>query len=209
MSVEAWIMLGLFVLLIVLLAIVFYQTINDISNNAIYKKIKQKYDITIKSALNTYYNTKDYEQCIFELSLAFNNIVLMNDRLKREYDNIAIILEKHIIDVNAGLVVIQDIDINLYKKVIYGLLKEYNSRNPLEQIKGSDYVVLKQVLECIDTKNIDKGKEIVNQLALQLKSLQDSNMEKEKNGRKQEAMAKLGIGLSIVFGIMTFVQFFI
>lgn len=209
MKVMDWLLLGFMIFYIILIVIALIQILNDISNNARYKKIKRKYDTAIKGTLSTYYNTKDYEQCIFELNLVFNNIVLINDRLKSEYDNVAIILEKHIIDVNAGLVAIQDMDINLYKKVIFNLLKEYNSRNPLEQIKGSDYVVLKQVLECIDTKNIDKGKEIVNQLALQLKSLQDSNMEKEKNSRKQDAMAKWGIALSIVFGIMTFVQFFI
>ncbi len=209
MDIWAWIFLGLIIFVFVAAIVMLYMMLNDISNNAIYKKMKEKGDIAVKSALNTYYNTKNYEQCVFELELVFNEIILMNDKLRSEYTNIAVVLKKHILDINAGLIAIKDIDVDSYKKVVHDLLKEYNSKNPLEQIKGADYIVLKQILECIDTNDIDKGKEIVNQLALQLKTLQDSNMEKEKNSRRQDAIAKLGIVLSVVFGIMTFVQFFI
>lgn len=209
MDIWAWIFLGLIIFVFVAAIVMLYMMLNDISNNAIYKKMKEKGDIAVKSALNTYCNTKNYEQCVFELELVFNEIILMNDKLRSEYTNIAVVLKKHILDINAGLIAIKDIDVDSYKKVVHDLLKEYNSKNPLEQIKGADYIVLKQILECIDTNDIDKGKEIVNQLALQLKTLQDSNMEKEKNSRRQDAIAKLGIVLSVVFGIMTFVQFFI
>lgn len=209
MDIWGWIFLGLIIFTFVAAIVLLYGTLNEISNNAIYKKMKEKCDIAVKGALNTYYNTRNYEQCIFELELAFNDIILMNDRLKGEYINIAVVLKKHILDINAGLINIKEIDIDSYKEVVHNLLKEYNSKNPLEQIKGADYIVLKQILECIDTNDTDRGKEIVNQLALQLKTLQDSNLEKEKNSRKQDAIAKLGILLSIVFGIMTFIQFFI
>lgn len=209
MGIWDWIFVGLLFFMLVAVSVILYMLLNDISNNAIYKKMKEKYDTAVKSVLNTYYSTKNYEQCVFELELVFNEIILANDRLKSEYTNIAVILKKHILDINAGSITVNDVDVNLYKKIVHDLLEEYNSKNPLEQIKGADYIVLKQILECIETNNIDRGKEIVNQLALQLKSLQDSNMEKEKDSRKQDAIAKLGIALSIIFGIMTFVQFFI
>lgn len=208
MDIWAWIFFGLIIFVFVAVIVLLYVTLNDISNSAIYKKMKEKCDIAVKSVLNSYYNTRNYEQCVFELELVYNEIIIMSDRLKGEYTNIAVVLKKHILDINAGLIAIKDIDVDSYKKVVHDLLKEYNTKNPLEQIKGADYIVLKQILECIDTNDINKGKEIVNQLALQLKTLQDSNMEKEKNSRKQDAIAKLGIALSIIFGIMTFIQFF-
>lgn len=204
-----WIFLGLIVMLFGLMVILLIITVNDISNNAIYKRMKKRFGAAVKNALVSYYDTKDYEQCVFELNLVFKEIVLKNEFLKREYANIAIILEKHVIDINSEELVLENIDTVLYKKTIHDLLIEYNTKNPLEQIKGSDYIVLKQILDYIDTRYTDKGIEIVNQLALQLKSLQDSNREKEGNSKKQDAIAKVGIILSVVFGIMTFVQFFI
>ncbi len=209
MSTMDWIFLGLIVMLFGLMVILLIITVNDISNNAIYKRMKKRFGAAVKNALVSYYDTKDYEQCVFELNLVFKEIVLKNEFLKREYANIAIILEKHVIDINSEELVLENIDTVLYKKTIHDLLIEYNTKNPLEQIKGSDYIVLKQILDYIDTRYTDKGIEIVNQLALQLKSLQDSNREKEGNSKKQDAIAKVGIILSVVFGIMTFVQFFI
>lgn len=209
MNTMDWIFLGLIVMLLGLMVVLLIITVNDISNNAIYKRMKKRFGAAVKNALVSYYDTKDYEQCVFELNLAFKEIVLKNEFLKREYANIAIILEKHVIDINSEELVLENIDTVSYKKAVHDLLIEYNTKNPLEQIKGSDYIVLKQILDCIDTRYTDKGIEIVNQLALQLKSLQDSNREKEGNSKKQDAIAKVGIVLSVVFGIMTFVQFFI
>ncbi len=55
---------------------------------------------------------------------------------------------------------------------------------------------------------MDEGKTVVNRIAVELKTLKDSNLENEKNSKKQDAMTKVGLVLSVVFGLMTFIQFF-
>lgn len=55
----------------------------------------------------------------------------------------------------------------------------------------------------------DKFNEVVNQLAVEIKRLEDEIFDRDKTKRKQDAISLIGIILSIVFGIMTFAQFFI
>ena len=87
-------------------------------------------------------------------------------------------------------------------------MAEYQLRNPLEQIKGTDFLILKQLIDCLESQKVDEGKTVVNRLAVELKTLKDSNLENEKNSKKQDAMTKVGLVLSVVFGLMTFIQFF-
>lgn len=42
-----------------------------------------------------------------------------------------------------------------------------------------------------------------------MKNLQDTLFEKEKNSKRQDVLTIVGLVLSVLFGIMTFIQFFI
>ena len=39
--------------------------------------------------------------------------------------------------------------------------------------------------------------------------IMDNILEKDKHSKKQDVISKVGIILSIVFGVMTFIQFFV
>lgn len=66
-----------------------------------------------------------------------------------------------------------------------------------------------ELLESEEKGEKSKFKEIVNQLAMEIKVLQDNVFEKEKNSKKQNAISVFSIILSLIFGAMTFIQFFI
>lgn len=96
-----------------------------------------------------------------------------------------------------------------YKKYILRLIEDYNKKNPMESIKGANNVLLNQLIDCMrDVKN-DKFDEIINQLAIEIKRLQDEVFERDKAKRKQDIISIIGIVLSVVFGTMTVIQFFV
>lgn len=188
-----------------------YLILTDVSNTVTYNKKIKKLNSMLRNVLYTYCKTKDYDECNYEIEIAFREFVLPDERLKREFPNISILLEKHILNINLKETVLQGDELNIdsYKKSIREFLMEYNQKNPLEQIKGTDYVVLKDLINCLEEHKVSEGKNIINQVAIEIKALQDNIMEKEKDSRKQDIFTKTGIILSIVFGMMTFIQFFV
>ena len=89
------------------------------------------------------------------------------------------------------------------------MIEDFKQNNPMEQIKGANNILLTQLLESEEKGEKGKFKEIVNQLAMEIKVLQDNVFEKEKNSKKQNAISVFSIILSLIFGAMTFIQFFI
>ena len=89
------------------------------------------------------------------------------------------------------------------------MIEDFKQNNPMEQIKGANNILLTQLLESEEKGEKSKFKEIVNQLAMEIKVLQDNVFEKEKNSKKQNAISVFSIILSLIFGAMTFIQFFI
>ena len=172
-------------------------------------KIEYKSTVgVIKNILQTYFRTRNYDECISEIDILFRNHIMKNERLKKKFNNVVVLLECHILDINSGKVKVECENIDNYKIAISEFLAEYQLRNPLEQIKGTDFLILKQLIDCLESQKVDEGKAVVNRIAVELKTLKDSNFENEKNSKKQEAMTKVGLVLSVVFGLMTFIQFF-
>lgn len=195
----------------ILIGFMVWIFLTEMSNTSIYNKKRKKMDIALENILGTYYRKKDYENSIQEIKLVYNDVVISNDYLKNEMPNIVTLLEDHVLRINAEDVVLRDskIDVDVYKKSVQELISEYNRRNPLEQIKGTDYVVLKQLIDHLERAEVEEGKEVINKVAEELKGLQDNILEREKNSRKQDAMTKVSIGLTVVFGAMTVIQFFV
>ena len=122
------------------------------------------------------------------------------------------LLEKYLIELNARNEKIINLnlqDIDVMKEYILRLINEFKKNNPMEQIKGANNVLLNNIIQYFVHSERDKFDESINQLAVEMKTLQDTLFEKEKNSKKQDALTKVGLGLSVVFGIMTFVQFFV
>lgn len=209
MEVIDWILLISFIIVVVLVMVFICLLTWGISEERIYRKKLKKMETSLLNIFDTYYKTRDYDECIFEIDILFKNIIWRNDRLSVCYNNVVVLLEDYISAMNSNELYVENCDKGLYKKAIKELIEEYKERNPLEQLKGNDFLVLNELIECLEKDEIEKGKKVINQLAVEMKSLRDANMENEKNSRKQNLLARTGIILSIVFGAMTFIQFFV
>lgn len=209
MEVLDWLFLVFLISGVIIIAVSICLLIWGISEEKIYRKKLKKIEISLLNILDTYYKTRDYDECIFEIDILFKNIIWKNDRLSICYSNVVVLLEDYISAINSNTLHVVNCEKSLYKKAIKELIEKYKERNPLEQLKGNDFLVLNELIECLEKDEIEKGKKVINQLAVEMKSLRDANMENEKNSRKQNLLARTGIILSIVFGAMTFIQFFI
>ena len=202
----------LFIIAVIVLAVLMYillfWLIIDTFETRRYKSEYKSTVGAIKSILQTYFRTRNYDECILEIDILFRNHIMKNERLKKEFNNVVVLLECHILDINSGKIKIECGNIDDYKIATSEFLAEYQLRNPLEQIKGTDFLILKQLIDCLESQKVDEGKTVVNRIAVELKTLKDSNLENEKNSKKQDAMTKVGLVLSVVFGLMTFIQFF-
>lgn len=122
------------------------------------------------------------------------------------------LLEKYLVELNAKNEKIVNFDLqdmDVMKEYILRLINEFKKNNPMEQIKGANNVLLNNIIQHFERGERDEFNEEINQLAVEIKTLQDTLFEKEKNSKKQDALTKVGLVLSVVFGIMTFVQFFV
>ena len=200
------------IVVIVLAAFMYISLFGLIIDTFETRRYKIEYKSTvgaIKSILQTYFRTRNYDECISEIDILFRNRIMKNERLNKKFSNVVVLLECHILDINSGKIKVECENIDDYKIAISKFLAEYQLRNPLEQIKGTDFLILKQLIDCLESQKVDEGKNVVNRIVVELKTLKDSNMENEKNSKKQDAMTKVGLVLSVVFGLMTFIQFFI
>lgn len=204
---NEWIIIGIIVIGTIYIVVACIYLLVQISNDAIYKRKRKRLDVAVSNVLSTYFRTREYEGCVRELEIAYNEIVSTNYYLKAEFPNMVSLLEKYVLCLNTEEITIA-VDVDSYKKAIREFLKEYSRKNPLEQIKGADYVVLRELIDCLEKGEADKGLNIVNEVAIEIKGMQDKIIENEKNSRKQDAMTKVSIGLTIFFGVMTIIQFF-
>ena len=135
-----------------------------------------------------------------------------NEELKRNYVSVDFLLEKYLIELNAQnkkVVNVNIQDINNLKAYILQLIDEFKKKNPMEQVKGANFVLFNDIIQYFHHNESDKFDEAINQLAIEMKNLQDTLFEKEKNSKRQDVLTIVGLVLSVLFGIMTFIQFFI
>ena len=204
------------IILLILLAVVvfvFFYLIWEINvclNSFIYARQKKKMFKSLENILLSYYNKKDTSACFEEINLVFKHIVDKNEELKRNYASVDMLLEKYLVELNSQNKNYIDIqDVNNLKAYILQLINEFKKKNPMEQVKGANSVLLNDIIQCFHNNERDRFDEAINQLAIEMKNLQDTLFEKEKNSKKQDVLTIVGLVLSVVFGIMTFIQFFI
>ena len=162
--------------------------------------------------LLSYYNKNDTTACFKEINLIFKHIIDRNEELKRNYVSVDFLLEKYLIELNAQnkkVVNVNIQDINNLKAYILQLIDEFKKKNPMEQVKGANFVLFNDIIQYFHHNESDKFDEAINQLAIEMKNLQDTLFEKEKNSKRQDVLTIVGLVLSVLFGIMTFIQFFI
>lgn len=186
--------------------------INFCLNTVIYTRQKKKMFKSLENILLSYYNKNDTTACFKEINLIFKHIIDRNEELKRNYVSVDFLLEKYLIELNAQnkkVVNVNIQDINNLKAYILQLIDEFKKKNPMEQVKGANFVLFNDIIQYFHHNESDKFDEAINQLAIEMKNLQDTLFEKEKNSKRQDVLTIVGLVLSVLFGIMTFIQFFI
>ncbi|WP_347996033.1 hypothetical protein [uncultured Eubacterium sp.] len=186
--------------------------INFCLNTVIYTRQKKKMFKSLENILLSYYNKNDTTACFKEINLIFKHIIDRNEELKRNYASVDFLLEKYLIELNAQnkkVVNVNIQDINNLKAYILQLIDEFKKKNPMEQVKGANFVLFNDIIQYFHHNESDKFDEAINQLAIEMKNLQDTLFEKEKNSKRQDVLTIVGLVLSVLFGIMTFIQFFI
>lgn len=186
--------------------------INFCLNTVIYTRQKKKMFKSLENILLSYYNKNDTTACFKEINLIFKHIIDRNEELKRNYASVDFLLEKYLIELNAQnkkVVNVNIQDINNLKAYILQLIDEFKKKNPMEQVKGANFVLFNDIIQYFHHNESDKFDEAINQLAIEMKNLQDNLFEKEKNSKRQDVLTIVGLVLSVLFGIMTFIQFFI
>lgn len=198
------------VLVIAILCLIW--EINFCLNTVIYTRQKKKMFKSLENILLSYYTKNDTTACFKEINLIFKHIIDRNEELKRNYASVDFLLEKYLIELNAQnkkVVNVNIQDINNLKAYILQLIDEFKKKNPMEQVKGANLVLFNDIIQYFHHNESDKFDEAINQLAIEMKNLQDTLFEKEKNSKKQDVLTIVGLVLSVLFGIMTFIQFFI
>lgn len=186
--------------------------INFCLNTVIYTRQKKKMFKSLENILLSYYNKNDTTACFKEINLIFKHIIDRNEELKRNYVSVDFLLEKYLIELNVQnkkVVNVNIQDINNLKAYILQLIDEFKKKNPMEQVKGANFVLFNDIIQYFHHNESDKFDEAINQLAIEMKNLQDTLFEKEKNSKRQDVLTIVGLVLSVLFGIMTFIQFFI
>lgn len=186
--------------------------INFCLNTVIYTRQKKKMFKSLENILLSYYNKNDTTACFKEINLIFKHIIDRNEELKRNYVSVDFLLEKYLIELNAQnkkVVNVNIQDIHNLKAYILQLIDEFKKKNPMEQVKGANFVLFNDIIQYFHHNESDKFDEAINQLAIEMKNLQDTLFEKEKNSKRQDVLTIVGLVLSVLFGIMTFIQFFI
>lgn len=202
----------LFIVLVVLLVIDLALIAYNCTNTVIYEKQQKKMYKSLGNILLSHYHSDDTAMCFEEINLLFKHIIERNAELKRQYTSVDFLLEKYLVELNARNEKIVNLDLqdtNVMKAYILQLIDEFKKNNPMEQIKGANNVLLNNIIQYFEHGERDKFEEAINQLAVEIKTLQDTLFEKEKNSKKQDVLTRVGLVLSVVFGIMTFIQFFV
>ena len=208
---ETILMLILLGVLVIAILYLIWE-INFCLNTVIYTRQKKKMFKSLENILLSYYNKNDTTACFKEINLIFKHIIDRNEELKRNYVSVDFLLEKYLIELNAQnkkVVNVNIQDINNLKAYILQLIDEFKKKNPMEQVKGANFVLFNDIIQYFHHNESDKFDEAINQLAIEMKNLQDTLFEKEKNSKRQDVLTIVGLVLSVLFGIMTFIQFFI
>ena len=56
----------------------------------------------------TYYRTREYENCVYEIQIMYKDIVLSDSMLANKFSNIVLLLENHILRINTENVTIKN-----------------------------------------------------------------------------------------------------
>lgn len=209
MQTEEIILSIVFIIVMIFAFIEVIWIIFNILDESIDKKYAKKAEMSLNNIFKTYQNTDDYDQCEYELNILMKEIVARNESLKRRYDNVVKMLQKYMADINSGIVKIDSGNIDELKKKLKSFIEDYERKNQFEMLTSIEDRIFQELRESITSDDEEASLEIIKQLAIEFKEKREYIYEVEKNKKAQDVATKISIGITVVFGIMTFIQFFV
>lgn len=211
-NIQSILIVVVFIAICVILMGYLYWMLILFSKDIIFFIGKKKMFKSVGNILVSYYRENEYDQCISELEIVYKHIINGNDELERYYGNIETILEKYLIEFNADQLKkydfkVEEKDKNQFKKYILSLIHYYNKIFPMNILDGANNVLIKQLIDYRDDKENDKYEKTVEEVAIEIKQLQDTVYEKDKSKKRQDVIGIISIILSIFFGVISFIQF--
>lgn len=206
-----WLIICIFLFLIVIIIILVFICMNLISDIVLFYISKKRLFLSMGNVLRTYFKSQNFEQCIDETKIIMENNVNKNIELRKRYETPVDIYKEVLYLTNEQKYKLDDdMDTEIFKQRILNLIQEYENRNPLEQLEGTDSIILKELYAVLgNEEEVEKGRKILNKLAKEWKEMQDNIYERDISKAKQDKISVISLILSIVFGTMTFIQFFI
>lgn len=197
---------AIFIFGILPLSIIIYIIIvlNFILQGKTENKVQKQIDKSIVNVINSYIDNSNYEECLYEIELIMRKLVPISSSLIKRYDSVITLLETFLVNINSEKCSYENDKIH-FKQSLIKFINTYKQRNPLEEIKGVNFAILKELL---DNKDEPKNKQLINQLAIELKQKDDAISNLQCNNKKSELLSKMSIILTIIFGIIAIIQAF-
>lgn len=198
MPIPDWIVSVLALTIIVVPTLYIIFVVNSLSELWFAKKIQSRINKAIVSIFETYSKNREYEPCCYELDLILKKLATRSPLLHKRYESIISIMDHFLLDFEQGKVPC-NIDKEILKKAIFDFIKIYQNNNPLDQMKGAHYSLLK---ELINEETSEKQLNLINQLAIELKIRDETILGLQLKNRTSNTLSAIGIILTVVFGII-------
>jgi len=199
MPIPEWLVSIVFFAIIILPLAYMFVVLNSLSEQLFARKMQTEIDKVLINIFNTFSKNKNYEQCCYELEIVRARLSNASPVLKKKYDSISAIVEHFLLNLERGKLS-SSVDYDTIKDSIFDFINRYKISNPLDQLKGANYSLLKELVE---TNDSDKRLGLVNQIAMELKSNDEMVTGLLLKNRTSTILAWVGIALTVVFGLAT------
>jgi len=199
MPIPEWLVSIVFFAIIILPLAYMFVVLNSLSEQLFARKMQTEIDKVLINIFNTFSKNKNYEQCCYELEIVRVRLSNASPVLKKKYDSISSIVEHFLLNLERGKLS-SSVDYDTIKDSIFDFINRYKISNPLDQLKGANYSLLKELVE---TNDSDKRLGLVNQIAMELKSNDEMVTGLLLKNRTSTILAWVGIALTVVFGLAT------
>lgn len=197
MPIPEWLVSIVFFAIIILPLAYLFVVLNSLSELLFARKMQTEIDKVLINIFNTFSKNKNYEQCCYELEIVQARLSNASPVLKKKQDSISAIVEQFLLNLERGK--LSSADYDTIKNSIFDFINRYKSNNPLDQLKGANYSLLKGLVETTDP---DKRLGLVNQVAMELKSNDEMITGLLLKNRTSTILAWVGIALTVVFGLV-------
>lgn len=197
MPIPEWLVSIVFFAIIILPLAYLFVVLNSLSELLFARKMQTEIDKVLINIFNTFSKNKNYEQCCYELEIVQARLSNASPVQKKKQDSISAIVEQFLLNLERGK--LSSADYDTIKNSIFDFINRYKSNNPLDQLKGANYSLLKGLVETTDP---DKRLGLVNQVAMELKSNDEMITGLLLKNRTSTILAWVGIALTVVFGLV-------